>query len=134
VTEFYLEIRLVHILAALASGGLFLVRGLGLFAGAGWPKSVPIRFLAYSIDTVLLTAALMLMTIVQQYPLLHAWLTVKVLLLPVYIALGAVAFWKASARRAVRGGCWFAALLVYLFIISVARAHHPLGLLAGSAN
>lgn len=128
--EFYPEIRLVHIAAVLASGGLFLVRGLLLFTGVGWALLMPLRYLSYVIDTVLLTAALMLMTIVQQYPFVHAWLTVKVLLLVVYIALGVLAFRKGPTR-AVRLACWLMAMAVYAFIISVARAHDPLGFLSG---
>lgn len=131
--EFYPEIRLVHIAAVLSSGALFLVRGIALFSGAGWAMIMPLRYLSYTIDTVLLTAALMLMTIVRQYPFVHAWLTVKVLLLPIYIALGVLAFRKGRARR-TRVACWLAALAVYGFIYSVARAHHPLGFLSGLAE
>jgi uncharacterized membrane protein SirB2 len=126
--EFYPEIRLVHIGAVFASGGLFLVRGIVLFAGSRWAMALPVRYLSYTIDIVLLTAALMLMTMVQQYPFVHAWLTTKVLLLVVYIVLGIVAFWKGRTRT-VRVGSWVAALAVYAFIISVARAHDPLGIL-----
>jgi uncharacterized membrane protein SirB2 len=79
---------------------------------------------------MLLTAALMLMTIVQQYPFVHAWLTVKVVLLVVYIGLGLVAFWGGQ-RRPIRIGAWVTALAVYGFIVSVATAHHPLGFLSG---
>lgn len=131
--EFYPEIRFVHITAVLASGALFLMRGLALFAGANWAMAAPLRYLSYTIDTVLLTAALMLMTIMQQYPFVHAWLTVKVLLLVVYIVLGFVAFW-GGRTRAVRVGSWIAAVAVYAYIISVARAHHPLGLFSVFAH
>lgn len=131
--EFYPEIRLVHITAALASGGFFLLRGLALLAGAQWALAAPLRYLSYTIDTVLLTAALMLMTIVQQYPFVDAWLTVKVLLLVVYIGLGFVAFWKGRTR-AVRLGCWLAAITVYAFIFSVARTHDPLGFFSALAG
>ena len=131
MTEFYPEIRLVHIVAVIASGCIFFARGLAFFAGARWAMALPIRRLSYTVDTVLLAAALMLMTIVQQYPFVHAWLTVKVLLLMVYIALGFVAFWKGRTLP-VRIACWLAALGVYGFIIPVARAHHPLGFFAGS--
>jgi uncharacterized membrane protein SirB2 len=127
--EFYPEIRLVHIAAVFASGGLFMLRGIVLFAGGRWAMAAPLRFLSYTIDTVLLTAALMLMTIVGQYPFVHAWLTVKVLLLVVYIVLGFVAFWKGRTL-ATRVGFWVAALAVYGFIITVARAHDPLGFLS----
>src|SRR3546814_14263073 len=66
--DFYPEIRLVHIWAVAASGSLFALRGLALNLGAAWPRAAPLRFLSYTIHTVLLTAALMLMTVVQQYP------------------------------------------------------------------
>ena len=45
----------------IASGLLFLLRGTALFTGARWPTAVPLRILSYPSDTVLLTAALMLM-------------------------------------------------------------------------
>lgn len=129
---FYLEIRQVHIGAVLTSGGLFFLRGLGLNAfNATWPMWAPVRYLSYTIDTVLLTAALMLMTIVHQYPFVHAWLTVKVVLLVVYIVLGSFALKRASTKTA-RLGYFAAALLVFGYIYYVARAHHPLGLFSGA--
>ena len=127
--EFYPQIKLVHIVAVLASGSLFLLRGLAINLGAAWAMSAPLRYLSYAIDTVLLTAALMLATILHQYPFIHGWLTVKVVLLVAYIGLGTFAL-KRGRTRALRIACWFAAVLVYGLIISVARAHHPLGILA----
>lgn len=128
---FYLEIRQVHIGAVLTSGGLFFLRGLGLnLFNATWPMWAPVRYLSYTIDTVLLTAALMLMTIVHQYPFVHAWLTVKVVLLVVYIVLGSFALKRARTRTA-RLAYFAAALLVFGYIYSVARAHHPLGVFSG---
>jgi uncharacterized membrane protein SirB2 len=91
--------------------------------------AAPLRYLSYSIDTVLLTAALMLATILHQYPFVHGWLTAKVLLLVCYVALGSFAL-KRGHTRAVRTSCWIAALLIYLLIVSIARAHHPLGIIA----
>lgn len=128
---FYLEIRNVHIASVLASGGLFLLRGLGVNVfNAAWPMWAPVRYLSYTIDTVLLTAALMLMTIVRQYPFVHHWLTVKVVLLVVYIVLGSFALKRGKTRNA-RLGFFAAALLVFGYIYYVARAHHPLGILSG---
>lgn len=126
--EFYPQIRLVHIAAVLASGGLFLVRGLALNLGGRWAMAAPLRYLSYTIDTVLLTAALMLATILRMYPLVQGWLTVKILLLVVYIVLGTFAL-KRGRTPATRWGCYVGALAVYAFIISVARAHHPLGII-----
>lgn len=125
--ELYPEIRTVHITAVLTSGALFALRGVGLMLGAKWPLITPVRYLTYTVDTILLTAALMLMTIIHQYPFVHLWLTVKVILLVVYITLGAMAF-RSGQSTLSRFKFWLLALLIYLFIISVARAHHPLGI------
>ena len=130
---YYLQIKWVHVAAVIASGALFLLRGLLVAAGreriAMW---TPLRYLSYSIDTVLLTAALMLVTILHQYPFVHAWLTVKVLLLVVYIVFGSLALKRGKSRPTRR--IWFvAALAVYAFIVSVARNHSPLGFLAAVA-
>ena len=123
----------MHVAAVIASGGLFALRGAGVLAGASWPMFAPLRYLSYTIDTVLLTAALMLVTILHQYPFVQSWLTVKVLLLVVYIVLGAFALKRARTRKS-RAICYGAALAVFLCIASVARTHHPLGILAALAR
>ena len=129
--EFYAQIKAVHITAVIASGLLFLVRGAAVQFDGTWAMTAPLRYLSYTIDSVLLTAGLMLATIVHQYPFVNGWLTAKVLLLVCYIVLGSFAL-KRGRTRAVRATCWVAALLVYLFIVSVARAHHPLGIFAAA--
>jgi uncharacterized membrane protein SirB2 len=127
---FYLEIRNVHIASVLASGALFAVRWLAInFFNASWPMAAPVRYLSYTIDTTLLTAALMLMTIVRQYPFVHVWLTVKVVLVVIYIVLGSFAL-KRGRSAVERAWYGVAALVVFGFIFSVARAHDPLGVFA----
>ena len=64
----------------------------------------------------------------HQYPFVHSWLTVKVVLLVVYIVLGSFAL-KRARKPATRLVTWLAALAIFGFIVSVARAHHPLGVL-----
>lgn len=127
---FYLEIRQVHIAAVSLSGGLFVIRALaGNLFGATWTMAAPIRYLSYTIDSVLLTAALMLMTIVRQFPFIDAWLTVKVLLLVLYIGLGSYALKRAKSRGA-RLAFSAGAIGVFGFIVGVARTHNPLGFLS----
>jgi uncharacterized membrane protein SirB2 len=127
--EFYLQIRAVHIGSVIASGLLFFIRAAGrnLF-DASWPSALPLRILVYTVDTILLTAALMLMTIVRQYPFIDAWLTTKVVLLVAYIVTGWWAF--RAERKQVRIACSLLALAIFAFIITVARAHDPLGFLS----
>src|SRR6187402_3909377 len=97
--EFYPEIKWVHVAAVLASGVLFALRGTAMLAGARWYMAAPLRYLSYTVDTVLLTAALMLATILHQYPFVHGWLTAKVGLLIVYILLGSLALKRARTAR-----------------------------------
>jgi uncharacterized membrane protein SirB2 len=127
MAEFYLQIRWIHIATVLASGALFFSRGaLVAFGQQKLAMATPARYLSYAIDTILLTAALLLMSIVHQYPFVDGWLTVKILLLVVYIVLGSLALKRGRTGR-VRVTAYFAALLVYAFIFSVARAHNPGG-------
>ena len=123
---FYLPIKTVHILSVLASGGLFALRGLLLLNGRAWAMSVPMRYLSYSIDTVLLTAALMLATLLPSGVFANGWLTVKLVLLVVYVVLGSFALKRGNTLN-IRWICYIAALTVYAFMLSVARTHQPLG-------
>jgi uncharacterized membrane protein SirB2 len=126
---FYLEIRQAHIGSALTSGAWLLLRALALNAlGARWPLAAPVRWLQWAIDTVLLTAALMLMTITGYDPIEDGWLTVKVGLIVVYVVLGYFALRGATVGR--RWVSLAAAGVVFAAIYGIARAHHPLGWLA----
>lgn len=126
--EFYPQIRQFHIFVALLSGSLFALRGAFLLGGARWPLALPVRWFSYAVDTALLTAALMLLTILPGAVFANGWLAVKVSLVVVYIVLGIFALKRARTRRA-QLGFYLAALLTFLAIYSIARAHHPLGFL-----
>ena len=123
---FYPEIKLVHMSAALTSGSLFALRSLALLAGQRWPRAAAVRYLSYTVDTVLLTAAMMLLTILPAGLFANGWLWVKVGFLLCYIGLGIAAFRAGRSRRAM-AVLVAAALLCFLQIYGIARAHHPLG-------
>jgi len=127
--EFYTQIKFVHVAAVFLSGSLFALRGLLMLARSRCTNHLALRYLSYVLDTTLLTAALMLVTILRQYPFVQSWLTVKVLLLLVYIVLGSLALRRGRTRTA-QVTCYLAALLVFAFIVSVARAHNPWGMFA----
>lgn len=129
MNEFYPQIKNVHVLTVLLSGGLFALRGLGVLLGARWPNAAPVRWLSYTIDTTLLTAALMLLTILPGAMFANGWLAVKLTLLVAYVVLGVMALRRARTRAA-RAGFYVAALVTYAYMIGVARAHHPLGVFA----
>src|SRR3546814_13456252 len=75
--EFYPQIRHVHILTVVLSGSLFALRGLFALAGARWPHVAPVRYLSYTIDTTLLTAALMLVSILPGAMFANGWLAAR---------------------------------------------------------
>ena len=124
---FYPQIKLVHIAAVSASGAFFALRALGLLAGMRWPRMAPVRYLSYTIDTTLLTAAMMLLTILPGELYANGWLAVKIVLLVVYIVLGFMAL-RPGRGAGTRLACYLGALAVFGFMYSVARAHHPGGI------
>jgi uncharacterized membrane protein SirB2 len=125
VIEFYAEIRHAHIAAVLASGSLFLLRGILVQTGRpAWALAPLPRYLSYAIDTTLLTAALMLLTILPAAVFGNGWLVAKLLLLPVYIGLGWLALRGTASRRLAS---FVGALLAYACMFAIARAHNPFG-------
>jgi len=130
MTEYYLVLRNVHIACAILTITLFVLRGSLMLANSAWQQNVVLRYLPHAVDTVLLTTALMLTTVIQQYPFAVSWLTAKVVLLVAYIVLGSIAL-KRGRTRQVRVVAFVAALATVAFLASVARAHHPLGIFAG---
>lgn len=127
--EFYPHIKWVHVASVVLSGTLFLVRGALVQSGRGrLALSAPFRYSSWSIDSMLLTAALMLATLLPAGFFSNGWLLAKIVLLAVYIGLATVALRSAVPVR--RTAAYFGAIGVFLFVAGIARAHHPLGFLA----
>ena len=125
--EFYAQIKWVHIVAVLCSGSLFLLRGLLVQAGKpAFAMAAPVRFLSYSIDTILLTAALMLLTILPGVVFANGWLTLKMILLVVYVVLGTFALKRGRTAR-TRTICYLTALATFVVMLGIARMHSPWG-------
>ena len=127
MSEYYWQIKMAHIGLVVASGLLFAMRGLLVLWGQRWANAAPIRYLSYTVDTALLTAALMLLAVLHLNPFTTAWLAVKLICLVVYIVLGVFALRRARGRS-MRVVMYLSALAVFGFMYSVARAHHPLGI------
>lgn len=126
--SWFLPLLYTHITCVVLSGSLFFSRGCLMLVGSLLANQKHAKRLSYVIDTALLAAAIMLTTIIHQYPFVQAWLTVKVLLLVVYIALGVFAL-RRGRTRAARAGFFVAAVAVFLFIVSVAVTANPYGAL-----
>jgi uncharacterized membrane protein SirB2 len=129
MAEWYLGLRHAHIGFAFFSVALFTLRGVLMLAGSRHVQAAWLRYPSYTVDVMLLTVALMLTTVIHQYPFQASWLTTKVVLLVVYIVLGSVALKRGRTPRA-RAVAFVGALATVAFLFTVARAHHPLGVLA----
>lgn len=127
MAAWYLEIKWLHIACVIASGGLFFLRGCLMLAGSKLANHVGVKRLSYLIDTTLLVAALLLVQILYHFQFIPAWVTTKIVLLVVYIALGVYAL-RRGRTPLVRGTSFVAALAVFGFIITVAIAHDPAGI------
>jgi uncharacterized membrane protein SirB2 len=125
----YPLLKPLHIALVAASGSLFAARGAGVLAGQAWPMRPAWRQTSAAIDTCLLTAGVGLWAMLSLHPVHQPWLGVKLGLLLVYIVLGSLAL-KRARGQVVRGACYVAALAMYFWMVSIARAHHPLGAMA----
>ena len=123
------QILALHVGAVMISGTLFALRGAGRMAGWRVVNHAAVRYFSYLNDTVLLGAAILLTLIIHQYPFVDAWLTVKVLLLIVYIVLGTIALRRGRSAR-IRAWAYVAALATFGFIVGVALTQNPWGVLA----
>ena len=128
VGELYPQIKWVHISCVILSGALFTLRGVFALTDSAYAGHILLRRLSYVIDTTLLAAALLLASIIHQWPFAESWLTAKVLLVVAYIAFGLIALRLGNAKS-VRIVCFVVAIITYCFIVSVAITHNPRGLL-----
>lgn len=120
----YLPLKHLHMSCAVASFALFFLRGIGMLRDSPVMRQRWIKVVPHVIDAVLLSSAIALTWMLGQYPFVDGWLTAKLLALLIYIALGFVALKYGRSKR-IRALAWLAALLVFGYIVLVARSHSP---------
>jgi len=118
----YLDIRALHVGCAMLSGALFASRGVLRLRGSPLANRRGVRWASYAIDTTLLLAAILLMLILHQYPFVNGWLTAKLLLLVLYIALGIMTLRRARTTLGISLAL-LGALAAFAAIVTVAVLH-----------
>ena len=121
---YYSLIKNLHLATIVLSLALFVLRGAWMIAASPLLQARWVRIVPHVIDTLLLASGIGLAVLIQQYPLVHGWLTAKLLALILYIVLGTLAL-KRGKTKARRIAAWVAALLVFGYMAAVARAHDP---------
>ena|SRR3569623_2081437 len=115
----YFTVKHIHIACVALSGAFFLLRGIWMRRSSPLLEQHWVRIVPHIVDTVLLASALTLVWMSGMYPFVQSWLTAKVLGLVLYILLGTIAL-KRGKTRSVRVAAFFAALLVFSYIVGVA--------------
>ncbi|BAL25496.1 SirB2 family protein [Azoarcus sp. KH32C] len=125
----YLAVKHLHMFCAALSGCGFLLQGVWMMRRSPLANHRVTRTLPHVIDTVFLGSAIALATMSGQYPFLSPWVTAKVFGLVVYVLLGAVALRRGATMR-IRVAAFAAAVVTFLWIVSVAVTKNPVGYLA----
>ena len=121
----YALLKQLHLATIAITLTLFVLRGFWMMMDSPRLKARWVRIVPHLNDTLLLASGIGLAVLLQQYPLVHGWLTAKLFALIAYIVLGTVAL-KRGKTRSRRIAAWFAALLVFGYMVAVALTHDPL--------
>jgi uncharacterized membrane protein SirB2 len=125
----YLLLKYLHVTCVVLSISGFVVRGVWMMQESPWLQNKWVRVAPHIIDTVLLGSAILLAMQIQQYPLVHNWLTAKVLALRAYIVIGAIGL-KYGKTKKIRVTAWLGAIAIFLYIVLVAVTHQVLPFVA----
>jgi len=124
----YLLLKQIHMSLALLSIAGFIVRWCWRMMQSHLATTKMARIMPHVVDTLFLGTAVMLGTMIGDQVLSTAWFGAKITGLVLYILLGMIAMHAApSVGRSLPA--FIAAVLVFAWIVSVARTKMPLGLL-----
>jgi len=118
-------IKLIHVTTALFSISGFVARGILMLRDSPLLQTRWVKVLPHVNDTLLLASAIFLAAQWGWAALQLPWLLAKIVALLLYIALGMVAL-RAGRSKRVRMLAWLAAVLVFAYIVAVARSKNPL--------
>jgi uncharacterized membrane protein SirB2 len=118
----YSLLKQLHLATIVLTLALFVLRGAWMMGNSPRLQARWVRIVPHVNDSLLLASGIGLAVLIRQYPLVNGWLTAKFFALIFYIALGTFAL-KRGKTRGQRIAAWFAALLVFGYIASVAVTH-----------
>ena len=124
----YATIKAIHVGCATVSIALFVTRGAWMLGSPEHLRQRWVRIAPHVVDTALLASALWLAWQLGRDGA-GGWLVAKVIALLVYIGLGTIAL-KRGRTRKLRLAAFAGAVATFAYIVTVAIAKSPLGLLA----
>ena len=120
----FATIKIIHIICMILSYILFSLRGIWMIQGSSLLRLKWVKVLPHVIDTILLSSAITLVAMIQQYPGFNIWISVKIGALLLYILLGMMAF-RFGKTRKIKIISWILAQIVFFYIVLVALTKNP---------
>lgn len=120
----YTAIKHIHLLAIVLSITLLTFRFVLTLKNSDLLQKKWLKITPHVVDTILLVSAATLCVIIAQYPLVHAWLTEKLIAVVVYIVLGFVAL-KLAKNNLQRWLAFAGALAMLAMIGKLAVLKQP---------
>lgn len=123
----FLFLKYLHLVTVAASFALFFVRGIWVLRSYPDSQERWVRVLPHVVDAVLALSAVAMLAVspIKGWP--GDWLTVKLALIVVYVALSLYLF-SGTRALATRIVVWLLALLVFLLVTTIAVMRNPLGI------
>ncbi|WP_447939891.1 SirB2 family protein [Pseudoxanthomonas mexicana] len=129
MAHYYLQIKSAHVFLGLLVAALFFLSFATVSINSLKTIRTPVKYLSWTLDVSLLTAAMMLLTILPGAMYANGWLLVKLVALGGFVACRHAMTTERSPFMP-RWGWLLVGCVLLAYAYSVARAHHPLGLLA----
>ena len=119
-------VKAIHITSVVLSFSGFFVRGIWMLRDSALLEQRWVKITPQLIDTVLLVSAVTLAVQWPLSPLQQPWLIAKIIALLAYIFVGLIALRLGRSKR-VRLYAWLSAMLIFIYIVSVALTKSVLG-------
>lgn len=124
----YIALKHTHLTFLVISFVLFFIRGYLMMRNSTLSNHKAFLIAPHVSNLVLLGSGVALAITLGLAPGSTPWLLTKIVALVIYIGLGVMAFKHPSIK--VRKILWLVALVVFAFIVSIAKSKNPLGFLA----
>ena len=120
----FAAVKIIHIISIISSYILFSLRGIWMIRDSPLLRQRWVKIFPHVIDTILLVSAIALVTMIQQYPGFHLWLSAKIggLLLYIFFGMMALRFGKTQRIKIIS---WVLAQIVFFYIVLVALTKSP---------
>ncbi len=120
--SWYLILKHAHITFAVISFLGFSLRGYWMVMESALLQTKAAKILPHLNDTLLLGTAIALVVMTRQYPLVVGWVTLKILMLILYIVFGTFAL-KRGRNKALRIKLLMASVVVVpgIFLVAMTK-------------